>query len=401
MVNYTCPNCLKEFNKKDSYIKHTEKKKKPCGLTPHNSTQAPHKSAQNETIVLKEVKDEMSIRETNNLKSHECTYCNAVFTRSDVLKRHIDRYCKTKKEYDDKNSENNILNNRIVMLEKKIEELQMKPQNINNNVVINNNNNSKTLNVGNKSVNIVAHGQEDLSTIDLETKLNFLNTLDFPSIIPNMARHLFINDDKPEFKNFRVTDISRNKSEYHDGNKWMTGRADQGVLKIFENINDVLIEPFTGENLEKTIKFIQKESKKYSKQTITWSKNYCKNLYDTKDKDNVINKNDILDELKLIFYNNREQILNIDKNNTKNNSTNTIETVINTPTITKDNMDSINNKLDKNTNNLISSNQNISEKVTNLNTVTNDSDSDSLSSDDEYIPTLVQPRYYEPKKIGV
>ncbi len=385
MVKYTCNICLKEFNRKSNYDYHVDNKKKPCLPYPHNSAQniqnprtIPHNfsgSPENQT----QSSDE-EIKTENNPKSYICIYCDSNFARSDILKRHTDKYCKIKKASEENKKYNEILLEQVQELKKEIEELKKKPQSINNNVVINNsnNNNSKTLNmgnksvnIGNKSVNIVAHGQEDLSTIDLETKLDFMNTLDFPSIIPNMAKHLFINDDKPEFKNFRVTDISRNKSEYHDGKKWNTGRADQGVLHMFENINDILIEPFTDDNLEKTIKFIQKDPKKYSKQTIIWSKNYCKKLYDTKDKENISNKNDILDELKLIFYNNREQILNtvVEKESKKNKSNKTIE--YESPKLKKSDFKSSSSDC---------------------------SDSDSLSSDDEYIPTLVQKRFVETKK---
>jgi hypothetical protein len=322
MVNYTCNICLKTFKQKGHFVDHVKKRKKPCqpktniiSQNPHNTTQPPQETTQNLTNT------EIENSTTQLKKNNECEYCNTKFSRSDALKRHMDKFCKVKKDMEQKQIDNQAILQQFEELKKEIEELKKKPQSINNNVVINNsnNNNSKTLNldnksinIDNKSVNIVAHGKEDLSTIDLETKLNFLNTLDFPSIIPNMAKHIFINDDKPEFKNFRVTDMSRNKSEYHDGNQWMAGRADQGVLKIFENINDVLIEPFTDENLEKTIKFIQKDPKKYSKQTINFSKTYCRKLYDTKDKENISNKNDILDELRLIFYNNREKILKVE-----------------------------------------------------------------------------------------
>jgi hypothetical protein len=380
MVNYTCQICLKEFSRKNDLTYHMEKKKKPCQPNiPKNSEiflSIPKYSENPDNLSLQDNLFKHDFQETNDDSSESgkkqnnisCDYCNKIFSTKFNLNKHIKFNCKIKKEEENKKKENDILTKRVASLEKEIEELKKKPQNISN-VVINNSNNNKTLSVGNKSVNIVAHGQEDLSTIDLETKLEFLNTLDFSSIIPNMAKHLFINDDKPEFKNFRVTDMSRNKSEYHDGKKWNTGKADQGVLKIFENINDVLIEPFTDDNLEKTIKFIQKDPKKYSKQTITWSKTYCRNLYDTKDKENISNKNDILDELKLIFYNNREQILNIG-----NDCESNVKKVTNDPCSTT-------NSNTPNTNNI---------KMI---------DDISLSSDDEYIPTLVEPRYVEQKRV--
>jgi hypothetical protein len=364
MVIYTCPNCLKEFKQKGHFIDHTERKKKPCIQTPPILHQKPpiytndstkfHQpnlvfDSSDDSSLDEQTLDVQNQFEENKVEQNKfehiqvqnmilkenftCAYCDSEFTRKDALKRHMNNRCASKKDYDNKKREEHILLQHVQELKQKlddqskqIEELKKQKSNIKNiknvnNVVINSNsnnssNNSNINNIGNsvsKNINIVPHGEEDLSTIDLETKLDFLNTLDFSNIIPNMAKHLFINDDKPEFKNFRVTDISRNKSEYHDGKKWNTGRADQGVSKIFENINDMLGEPFTQDNLEKTIQFIKKNPKKYSKQTITWSKNYCKNLYDNKEKENIVNRNNVINDLKLIFYNNREQILNTDK----------------------------------------------------------------------------------------
>ncbi len=63
-------------------------------------------------------------------------------------------------------------------------------------------------------------------------------------------------------------------------------------------------------NRSKTIKFIKNNEefkKKY--QWIDWSKNYCVNLFKDTDKEYTDDRNKILNELKLIFYNYKDQIL--------------------------------------------------------------------------------------------
>ena len=51
MVNYICPKCNKDFNKKSHYVEHTENKKKPCDrsdfLVPPNPAKVPPNPAKN------------------------------------------------------------------------------------------------------------------------------------------------------------------------------------------------------------------------------------------------------------------------------------------------------------------------------------------------------------------
>ena len=162
---------------------------------------------------------------------------------------------------------------------------------------------------------ILAHGKEEFDKIDLEVIMKHLSTVDFRNIIPNMTKHLYLNDKNPQFKNFCVVDISRNKAKFYDGKKWIIGKADVKIDKIFDKVQNILTEPFEGDKLEKTIQFIKDNPKKFNHKWIDYSKRYLGNLYDEEDKDNVENKRIILNDLKHIFFNNKDDILKISLDN--------------------------------------------------------------------------------------
>jgi hypothetical protein len=197
--------------------------------------------------------------------------------------------------------ENSELKVELENLNKKIETLHQ-PTTINNNIQ----NNTLNNNI------ILAHGAEDLGKIDLETIMGHLATINFREIIPNLTKHIFINDDKPENKNFCVLDMSRNKCKYWNGKKWIIGNSKPMVNKIFDKVQNVLTEQFEKDKLTKTIEFIKSNNKfKHKEKFINYSKIYLNNLYDDTDKENIQNKEEIINELKTIFYNNREEILKI------------------------------------------------------------------------------------------
>ena len=103
MVNYTCLTCLKEFNKKDSFIKHTERKKKPC--------------KQYLPIFTNSTKNLPKITEIDKKPENTCEYCSKNFTTIYTLNRHLNDRCKVKKALDEEKDK--ITNEQS----KKIEEL--------------------------------------------------------------------------------------------------------------------------------------------------------------------------------------------------------------------------------------------------------------------------------------
>ncbi len=311
MVKYTCPTCNKEFKQKQHYIEHTQLKKKPC--KPNH--QEPPKST-NDTPILHQNPPESAVTFENELdkqtdkieedKTNCCMYCNIVFTRKDTLKRHINLRCKVKKQLDEEKDKQNgqieELKKLIFEQAKKIEELEKKKTT--NNITINNTSNTTT-NTDNstKTINLMAHGSEDFSKIETKTILKHLCSENFESIVPNVAKEIFRNKNRPEFLNFEVTDLARNKSRYYDGDNWVVGNAEDGIEKVFENVNSTILEPFEKENIRKTVNMIIKDDKLKEKyKWIDWGRNFCGKLF-TDDKEYVEHKDKICENIKHMMYN--------------------------------------------------------------------------------------------------
>jgi vacuolar-type H+-ATPase catalytic subunit A/Vma1 len=99
MVNYTCPTCYKEFNKKCNFIEHTEHKKKPCKVIAHNGSQNAQNCSQNA--------ENQQLNLQNIQVSLDCKFCGQVFSKKFNLNRHINSYCKIKKSLDEVNDKTN------------------------------------------------------------------------------------------------------------------------------------------------------------------------------------------------------------------------------------------------------------------------------------------------------
>ena len=353
MVLYTCIRCKKEFKKKDNYIKHTEQRKKLCQIITIEPQIPPAQIILAQKII-KNPPNQIKNDDIYNKNKLECKYCLKIFSRTDSLDRHLNGRCKVKKanEKQIEKSKNNQVNideldiddktkiilNILMNQNKKIidemkaemnlikEELNKEKlknnkntstKNINNTINTNTNTNSNNITTNtqnNNTINntiILAHGKEDLSKIELDTIMNCMSTIKHREIIPSITKHVYLNDAKPENKNFCVVDTARNKCKYFDGKKWVVGKTNDKVTKIFDNIHNMLTDPFDKENINKTIEFIKANPKKYNEKWIKISNTYLKSLYDEDDKENMENKLKVLEELKLIFFNNKDEILKI------------------------------------------------------------------------------------------
>ena len=346
MVNYTCYNCQKIFFKKSHFITHTENKKKPCVQKNTDSSELLQAPPDCSDFKMNNNKDLEPIDIKNIYK---CTKCNSIFKKKFNLDRHLNGRCISKDDI--KIKENNQVNieeldiddktktilslllnqNKKLIKELKEEMYLIKEENkeikeknkeitekiskinkkktINNNINTQNNQNNQ-LNTINNNV-ILAHGKEDLSKIDLETIMKCMSTIKHKEIIPSITKHVYLNDDKPENKNFCVVDMARNKCKYYNGKKWLVGRTTERIDKIFDSIHNVLTDPFEKDRINKTIEFIKANPKKFNEKWIKISNTYLKSLYDEDDKDNIENKLKVLEELKLIFFNNKDDIIKI------------------------------------------------------------------------------------------
>ncbi len=291
MVNHICTKCQKSFSRKSDYIYHTEKKKNPC---------------RPDLQIFADICRDL--QESTKNDTNSCTHCKKNFSSVYTLNRHLNNYCKAKKKFDkEKDKQDNQieeLKKLILEQSKQIEQLKKhKSSKITiNNTTTNNTDNSVKNNVNN-NIKLQAHGSEDLSKIELKTILTHLTTQDFVSIVPKLTKEIFRNKKRPEFLNFEILDLARNKSRYYDGENWVTGNADDGAEKVFENVNSVILEPFEKKNIYKTIRFIEKDDELSEKaEWINWGKNFCGKLFTEDDKEYVEHKEKICDNIKNLMY---------------------------------------------------------------------------------------------------
>lgn len=347
MVNHICSICSKQFKRRIDLVYHMEIKKKPCRPNTQNysqilpNTQNYSKNTQKiveKTLESTDTSKNISNEDHQSTSVYDCKHCKKVFNRKYNLDRHLN-ICKVKrieeedeiiyltKESKTKDEENIELKNKIEKQNKEIEELkklfyELAQNNKNtrkynkkittNNNTTNNNNNTINNTQNNNNINIILPYGKELENIKLNEVLDHLAVRDFDNLIPKLVKYIYLNKDKPENQNFVVNDIARNKCQYFDGEKWITAKANDKILKLFENTNSLITDPFDRPELEKTLKFI-KENKKYESKinTIIESKNFAKSLFDETEKENLDKRQEILDELKLIFYSHRDEILKI------------------------------------------------------------------------------------------
>ncbi len=333
MVKYICLKCGKEFKKKYDFDYHMNKRKSSCVKQNDGCSQlltVAHKCSQNN----KKEKDQKTIKETNSLYS--CDFCESKFSRKSNLVRHKNMYCKNKKEKDNENKDNiisseyidnintdeetkkilKLLLNQLNELKEELkkEKLNYTTNNTTNNTTNTNLNNNSNNTINNTNINVIAHGTDELKKIELSEILTYLSSYQFRKIIPDFARHVYINDSKPENKNFYITDISRDSCKMHNGKRWIRAKASDKINTMMEKLQWTLTDPFEKENIQRTIEYIQKNKKFYNEKLIKLSVSFLNDLDNVEEKENIEIKKDILEELKLIFYNNKEEILKIKLN---------------------------------------------------------------------------------------
>ncbi len=341
MYKFTCDKCQKGFNKRSNFNDHMNRKyscvpqKNPAENFSQLLLTAPKSSE------LLPISEKTKSDEDNKVKNFSCEFCQKIFSKKGNLNRHRENICKKpvevsapdatsskiiiKKpdgiknliegiEVDEKTQlilsvlykQNKELLKEMDSLKNTNTTLLNRLESLEQTTTINNTTNNLTNNTLNNI--ILAHGKEELNNIELDTIMKYLSTIKFSEIIPNMTKHIYLNNEKPQNKNFCVVDVARNKCKYYNGTKWITGKSSDKINMIFDNVHTALMEPFEKDNITKTIDFIKANPKKFNNKWINYSKSYLDNIYDEEEKDN---REKILEELKYIFYNNKDEILKI------------------------------------------------------------------------------------------
>ena len=235
MVLYVCEICDHKFKQKSHYINHN-KRKIPC---------------KNQSSII-EVQEELkkTIKLVNKLKKE-----------NKMLKN-------------DKAITNIIGDNNV--------------NNVNNVNIINNNTINNNINV----IQIIDHGKEDYSKIDIEKIM-----LDNPHLPPlnyisTVIYHVHCSEKYPEYQNIYISDINRNKVIAYEDGKWVNKDKNNTIEQLFNNITncvDTVTENTNQPNklvnysneIQKVNPFGRLYTKKNRKTALSNSQNV---LYDNKDK---------------------------------------------------------------------------------------------------------------------
>ena len=184
---------------------------------------------------------------------YKCEYCNKELSRIDNLNRHIEKYCKKKRELDKMENENS----KIIEKQNKIIDLQSKQINKllekNAKQINNTQNNNNSTNIIN-NIHINNYGEENLEMLTDEFKERCI-TRPFYAVI-DIIRKIHFNDDYPENKNMRLVNKRDNKIQVLTDGKWKYRYKDEAVKYAFDDSNEKL-EQFYLEKSHKFRKFIK------------------------------------------------------------------------------------------------------------------------------------------------
>lgn len=372
MVLYKCNNCLKEFDKKDNFIKHTERKKKPCRQNITLIQNNPFESIliqksrlnlisdKNDNKFIENMMNIDNIVNIDNLLLEDdftCEYCGKTFYNNANLHKHIrNNSCKVKKlqdqekenifkillakdeeikeliEYNKKTEENNKelkeyikkltdmnldLNHKVSKLIEKVTVQNINKGIINNNINNNINNFNNIIISANKLVNF---GTEDVKQIDNELFKNLQGKIG-KYVFIECAKNIYNNDSKN--KTLYFSDLSREKAMAFLDGKFQLIPMDKAINTVNDQIRKYIKhnEVFYNERLK-----IPEVKKNYEEGIKKWFKMYYSE-YDENDRYEPSPER--IEEFNKVVQNGLKEFFFNIKDNVKNNHNNILQEIQN------------------------------------------------------------------------
>jgi hypothetical protein len=270
MVTYKCITCDKTWKHKNDYYKHINKKKACNG------------AKQGEREIIDSI-DNPEIK----------LFVNYLLEQNTLLKTKyeqlIDKVDNIEKNVNKNETDNSIVTNNK---NKKNRMNTMHANNIISNNVINTNNtnNTNNINVNKMTINIVAHGEENISTVDDKYITNALNK-GFMSV-STLVSHIHFNDKYPQYKNIYIPNKKEPYAMVYTGTDWELRDRNDSLDNLYNKHSGILVEKF------------EEFYDKLSPSTRTKFKRFV-----DKYEDDIVIDN-IKKELRLLIYNKRKMITN-------------------------------------------------------------------------------------------
>jgi hypothetical protein len=283
---YRCTRCGKDFEQKSHYDNHRNRKKPCIEFTQNNS-------------ISPKIHSILPQKSSQTLKSEfVCNYCRKEFSRKDNLHRHIDGYCKVKRNNDEKMED---LMSKMVKMENELKNMSilkkdielLKSENAKYKQIVNH----QTINIKNQQINnyisVCAYGKENLSKL---TNIDYKKILyrGFNSVHA-LVEKLHFDKNNPENHNVYISNMRDDYILVFDGLEWLLRNRDDVLQQICDDKIDILEEKFE-EFVDKLDQLQIKKFERFLKQ---------------KDDDIVVKR--IKKDLKELLYNKRNIIKNTRK----------------------------------------------------------------------------------------
>lgn len=254
MVSYKCVMCNYEtirkfdFNKHLTTTKHLKNEEKNAlnekkVVFYHQKTTKNHQKPPKQPKVAtkkppKTTKIPPKFNKIENLEKIICQYCQKIFSRKDVLNKHINKNCKIKKKLDKEDTDLKIIIQEHKQEKDKlyayIDKLIDKTGDTNINI-------EKQMN---NTINLNNFGEEDISHITDNYKLKMLS-LPY-GMIQNMIEKVHFNKKKPENKNIALTNKRDNMIRVFKGAQWKYQErsmvVDELIKKNYYRLDDFFEE---------------------------------------------------------------------------------------------------------------------------------------------------------------
>jgi len=316
--NFQCTKCNKIYSSKSNLTRHknnyctsksTENKKVTRVLNKKNNHKKCTELRQNSRYESNNAPECTKINENapiiNDDKTFKCNYCQEIFTRNSSLKRHLKSRCKIKIENERQKEE---IFQRLLDQMNKMEDAQNEMQNeikelktenarlmttglgntTNNTNITNNNNtinNNQILNI-----NLVAFGKEDKEQLS-NMELFKIIKKGFKSV-PEFVKVLHFDENKPENHNIFIPNMRDGYIMIFDGEKWHLVDRTDTIENLFDDGRNFLVD--------KKDEINELLSDKNRKILVKFDR-FNRDIDSCPSK-----KSEILNDIKLILYNNRD-----------------------------------------------------------------------------------------------
>jgi len=269
MVKRQCLKCYAWFDKKSTYDYHINRKTECCqnSITKDTNIDNSQKLTEINTNSQKLTEINTNILNTND-DELICSYCNKQLVNKYSLLRHMNDYCKVKKDIENEKEntfklllekdkqkdkeinelkkQNKLFEKQNKMLMEKIDKLinmkdNTKPSKIindNKTITNTNTNNIQNNNIQNNNYVMVNFGKEDLSIIDERLFIDRIvkqNKISGVKIPDEVLKIIHFNPKYPQLSNIYISDINREKCMVYEDGEWKLSNIDN-IPQIMDKI---------------------------------------------------------------------------------------------------------------------------------------------------------------------